>query len=142
MPNVVVDTHVFIRSLVPGADYRDLIDTIIRVCDTVAVNDSITREYGAQAHNAGIPTELVQRVLQGQELLAIGKIKRTANRSGRRALQGIPDQDQAFVEAARASGAKYLISNDRRLQSLRTRLGRLRIQVVYPHEYLQEHELP
>lgn len=141
MTNVVVDTHVFIRSLTPGAEYREVTDTIIKVCDTVVISQTIVDEYRDQAQRAGISPELVQRVLQGQELLAVGKIRKTASRSRRRPLRGIPDQDQPFVEAYRESGAQYLVSNDPNFHSQRPFLRRHRIQVVYPHEYLQEHRL-
>lgn len=140
MPNVVVDTHVFIRSLAPEAEYREVTDTIIKVCHTLVINEPIVDEYMDQAQRAGISPELVQRVLQGQELLAVGKIRKTASRSSGRPVSGIPDQDQPFVEAYRASGAQYLISNDPNFHSQLRRLRRHRIQVVYPHEYLQEHK--
>jgi predicted nucleic acid-binding protein len=139
MAYAVVDTHIFNRSLSQRAEYREVMDTIIRVCDRIVISPPIQREYMERSSDAGIDVALVLRVIQGQELLALGKIHKVASHSVKRALKGIPEQDQRFIEAARASNAKYIISNDPDFHSQRRRLRRHRISVVYPDKYVHSH---
>lgn len=138
MARVVVDTHIFIRSLTEEAEYRPVMDTIVRVRDSIVVNDPIVREYAEQSHHAGLSPVLVQAVLDGDDLLNRVQFIWTENRSSRKRVGGIPNQDLPFVVAYRASNAEYLLSEDPDFQSQRQRLRRLRppIHVVLPYEYV------
>lgn len=138
---VVIDTHVANRSLLEDAEYRDVIEKIVRVCHRIKLNDRILDQYRQMANKAGVTSEIVLRKLM-TELAGAGKVKKCRGKIDD--LQKVigfemSKNDRPFLEVALLAQAKYLISNDPHFHNRYKEFKEKGIEVVYPESYVKDH---
>jgi len=131
MTRVVIDTNVFVSSFF-GGNPRRIVDMWKNGAILWCVSRPIIDEYVEVLQRFGLdPAEELAELLS---LLASGRnVLFAAKTPNLHIVEGDPDDDK-FISSAVALRAKYIISGDKALVSIKDYMG---IKIVTPAEFLR-----
>jgi len=130
---VVIDTNVLLISLPKISKYRPIFDGLLRSKFTLAMSNEILQEY---LEIIGQKTTSEISVNVAKLLVKLENVEKTQIYFRWNLISKDPN-DNKFVDCAVATGAKYLVSNDKDFKILST-IGFPPIKVINTDKFLEE----
>lgn len=130
---IVIDTNVFLMSLPKISKYRPIFDSLINGEYSLAITEDIYQEYIeiiGQKTNGEIAKNFGEFLTQSQ-YVEINTVYYRWN-----LIEKDPD-DNKFVDCAIAAKAKFIVSNDKHFNILKT-IDFPNIEVIKADDFLQE----
>lgn len=141
MQDLVVDTHIVFKALAGRVEkYKLFLETIKEKCDRIVITNDIKKEYRSRASTYGMTLVIIIQRLEKLGYRGKKKIRKVSasieiKKYNFKVLKD--EKDLKFIEAAIASKASYLVTEDSHLLELKVikhKSGECKI--IKPEDYL------
>ncbi|HID26529.1 MAG TPA: putative toxin-antitoxin system toxin component, PIN family [Methanosarcinales archaeon] len=141
MQDLVVDTHIVFKALAGRVEkYKLFLETIKEKCDRIVITNDIKKEYRSRASTYGMTLVIIMQRLEKLGYRGKKKIRKVSasieiKKYNFKVLKD--EKDLKFIEAAIASKASYLVTEDSHLLELKVikhKSGECKI--IKPEDYL------
>ena len=133
MAVIVIDTNILLISIPTKSKYRPIFDALLAGAFTLAISNEILGEYleiFERKTNSVIANNLAETLLNLKNLLKIDVYYRWN-------LITQDADDNKFVDCAVAANAKFIVSNDKHFNELKS-VNFPKIEVLRANDFLQE----
>jgi predicted nucleic acid-binding protein len=138
---LVVDTHVFLRSLGDGSN--GMFEKIKSKCDRIVFTKKILKEYASKAKSEGMSIEVFRRRLERfidrfkryRKEVFVGESRLRLIRRELVFPRGFDKYDKKFVEAASAFDEGCIITRDLKIHELGQPFS---LDVLTPEDYIRD----